>query len=166
MSIESTKPSNNCRTMALEYKLLPGDYQSSAFDTRTSICLLCDRTFDLSYKLHVPRTKVDKLRQHLLIDHKFVISDIGEVIDLGGYLEFWRQKFALTTDLKRFCAVIRTNSSPNDCEESQVSKTSHDFVCIEIERKIIINFKHLFENRTISCCVPMFCRRMHFCAKT
>lgn len=106
--------------MATPFQRLPADYECRAFEQPSSRCPLCERSFQVAFKLQPSRARLDQLREHLVVEHRFVISDIGEIADLDGYLRYWRRQFAGDRRLSSFCAVIRTNSRPDDLAESQV----------------------------------------------
>lgn len=83
-------------------------------------CLFCDQQFDLAFKLNQNQQKIDQLRKHLIVEHQFIISDINDIDDLNGYLYYWRSRIGKITDLKSICALIKTNTKPEDTGESKV----------------------------------------------
>lgn len=101
--------------------LLDQHFESMCFRKENAKCLFCEQEFDLSFKLHKNKQKIDQLRKHLVLNHQFIISDINEIDDLNGYLNYWRNKISKINDLKTICAVIKTNSKPEDEGESIVS---------------------------------------------
>ena len=94
-------------------------FESMSFSGEPAKCLFCDHEFDLSFKLNRNKTKIDRLRKHLVLEHHFIISDINDIDDLNGYLFYWRRRIGEIGDLKSICAVIKTNSRPDDFGESE-----------------------------------------------
>ena len=94
--------------------------ESSSTFTSCS-CLLCDQSFEVESGVFldgVERKGLDILRGHLINLHFFVIADIFEVADIPGYLKYWKERFH-ETSLTDFCTVIKTNTDPDDEEESK-----------------------------------------------
>ena len=104
--------------MTNQSKWLGDDFESMSFSDEKAKCLFCDYEFDLSFKLNRSKPKIDQLRKHLVLEHQFIISDINDIDDLNGYLAYWRRRISEIADLKSICAVIKTNSKPDDVGES------------------------------------------------
>ena len=104
--------------MSNRSKWLPDDFESMSFSTEKAHCLFCEAEFDLSFKLNRSKPKIDQLRKHLVLEHQFIISDINDIDDLNGYLSYWRRRIAEISDLLSICAVIKTNSRPEDAGDS------------------------------------------------
>lgn len=106
--------------MSNQLNLLGDDFVSMSFSDQRSKCLFCEQEFDLSFKLYQNKQKVDRLREHLVVEHQFIISDLNDIDDLNGYLFYWRNKISRIGSLKSICAVIKTNTKPEDNGESVV----------------------------------------------
>lgn len=79
-------------------------------------CILCDKVFPFDESREkTRRLAVEKIRAHLVKDHRFVIADIDDVPDFPAYAAYWKEKL-VSTDLTHVCCVIRTNTGPNDVE--------------------------------------------------
>lgn len=97
---------------------LDKEFESMSFSSEPVKCLFCEHEFDLSFKLNRSKQRIDQLRKHLVLEHQFIISDINDIDDLNGYLFYWRRRIAEIGDLKAICAVIKTNSKPEDHADS------------------------------------------------
>lgn len=81
-------------------------------------CIMCDQVFEIDEtRERNRRSVVDKIRSHLVKDHRFVISDIDDVPDFPAYASYWKEKLK-GRDVAEVCCVIRTNTGPNDVESS------------------------------------------------
>jgi hypothetical protein len=64
-----------------------------------TMCLGCLEFFD------VPKD-TDKYAEHLLKEHKIVINDMHQIVDLKRYIEYWRHRFAQTKVAEVFSPIV------------------------------------------------------------
>lgn len=80
---------------------LPELHKASPFASDQPVtCLFCEIRFV------VPRDQ-QKLLQHFLEDHHFVIAEVQMISNLAAYLEYWRAKFQ-ERPLIEYCAVMKS----------------------------------------------------------
>ncbi|MEQ2192793.1 hypothetical protein XENOCAPTIV_017379, partial [Xenoophorus captivus] len=74
------------------------------------VCLFCSES--------VPLMQKDALLRHMLLDHKLVIADVKLIVNLPGYMVYWKGRF-LEQPVTDFCSVIKTNSTgPVETQEN------------------------------------------------
>ncbi|KAI1289837.1 Zinc finger protein [Halotydeus destructor] len=86
-------------------------------DEALIVCPLCDLTFE-----HDKKTSHDVLvkevNSHLVKEHSLVIANFHDVVDVGRYLRYWKDKF-VTMPITEYCSIIKTNCGQDDLEQSE-----------------------------------------------
>ncbi|RWS28625.1 zinc finger protein 277-like protein [Leptotrombidium deliense] len=105
-------------------------------------CILCETDFHYKTAKFDPKAEsskivVEKFKQHLLLSHKLLISDVYEIPNLIEYLNHWRNVLKDRKELRDFCAVIKTNSKPDDVGESEILifKKEYFMLCPDVLRE-------------------------------
>ncbi|VDD95902.1 unnamed protein product [Enterobius vermicularis] len=70
-----------------------------------TMCLSCLQFFDLP-------SMVDEFAKHLLESHHIVVVEMGLIVDLKRYVEYWRQRFAKTSIDKVFPKIVPKEGDP------------------------------------------------------
>ena len=70
-----------------------------------TMCLSCLQFFDLP-------DQINDFAEHLLIEHKIVVSEMNLIVDPKRYIEYWRQRFAKESIDKIFPTVEVQQGSP------------------------------------------------------
>ena len=81
---------------------------------RETTCLFCERRFG------VP-SQQPELLQHLLTQHRFVIGDVHNVVDLALYFDYWRPKFEAGSMLD-YCKEIECDVETKETKKGPVKK--------------------------------------------
>ncbi|XP_053610960.1 zinc finger protein 277 [Plodia interpunctella] len=68
-------------------------------------CVLCEE------KYHLP-SEEKQLLTHLFMEHRLVIADVNQIADLGGYLKYWRLRFA-DQSLSFYCSTMLLDKKPD-----------------------------------------------------
>lgn len=80
-------------------------------------CILCDEVFQVpEYQMRRRHAALEQIRSHLVLEHKFVITDIHQVPEFPEYFQYWKQRLQSLTDWKQVLCLMQTNTGPNDCE--------------------------------------------------
>lgn len=70
-----------------------------------TMCLSCLQFFDLP-------SMVEEFAKHLLESHHIVVVEMGLIVDLKRYVEYWRQRFAKTSIDKIFPKIVSKEGEP------------------------------------------------------
>lgn len=70
-----------------------------------TMCLSCLQFFDLPEQM-------DSFAEHLLMEHKIIVQEIGLIVDPKRYIEYWRQRFAKQSIDKIFPRIELKEGEP------------------------------------------------------
>lgn len=127
---------------------------------RDIVCLLCEDSFS-----HPQQEK--EFLKHMMVEHRFVISEVQLIADLPSYVAYWRNKFIEAKVMTDYCTVIRMKMEGEDTEHDYFLLS--DIISEDKELRIHLQMKkleHVLEVQEKERRNTTFKRNCFFCRTT